>query len=315
MGTIALKIDVDTYRGTLEGVPRLAAALERAGARATFLFSVGPDHTGRAIKRVFRRGFLRKVRRTSVAQHYGIKTLMYGVLLPGPHIGRRCGDVMRDIARRGFEVGVHTYDHFMWQDGVVRASEPWTRRQLMLAREEFIRVFERAPETHGAAGWQVNDSVPGLERELGFRYVSDTRGVGPFMPVVAGEEVPVPQLPTTLPTLDELIGREDLEGVDPVERLLALTQEGEDQVLTLHAELEGGAYLEGFERLLGAWRAQGINLTDLGAYAKTLDPSRLPRCEILSGTVEGRSGTLAVQGHKLARGWRGTESASENPTP
>lgn len=296
MGTIALKIDVDTYRGTREGVPRLVAALERAGARATFLFSVGPDHTGRAIKRVFRRGFLGKVRRTSVAQHYGVTTLLYGVLLPGPHIGRRCGEVMREVGRRGFEVGVHTYDHIKWQDGVARAGEAWTRRQFVLAREEFIRVFDRAPETHGAAGWQVNGCVPGLERELGFRYASDTRGTGPFMPVVDGVEVAVPQLPTTLPTLDELIGREDLGGVDPVEHLLALTEKGGDQVFTLHAELEGGAYLKGFERLLGAWRGQGFELTDLGPYARGLDSARLPRCPIVSGTVEGRSGSLAVQG-------------------
>jgi undecaprenyl phosphate-alpha-L-ara4FN deformylase len=296
MGTIALKIDVDTYRGTREGVPRLAAALERAGARATFLFSVGPDHTGRAIKRVFRRGFLGKVRRTSVAQHYGIRTLLYGVLLPGPHIGRRCAKTMLEVAQRGFEVGVHTYDHIKWQDGVARASEPWTRRQLVLACEEFVRVFDRRPEVHGAAGWQVNASVPALERELGFRYASDTRGEGPFLPRVAGVEVEVPQLPTTLPTLDELIGREDLGGIDPVEYLLALTQDGRDQVFTLHAELEGGAYLEGFERLLRAWRSRGFALTDLGAYARTLEASRLPRCEIVPGTVAGRSGTLAVQG-------------------
>lgn len=300
MGTIALKIDVDTYRGTRDGVPRLAAALERAGALATFLFSVGPDHTGRAIKRVFRRGFLGKVRRTSVAQHYGLETLLYGVLLPGPHIGRRCGKIMREVAQRGFETGVHTYDHIKWQDGVARASEPWTRRQLVLAREEFVRVFDRQPEAHGAAGWQVNGSVPALERELGFRYASDTRGTCPFMPVVAGAEVPVPQLPTTLPTLDELIGREDLGGTDPVEHLLTLTEEGGDQVFTLHAELEGGAYLQSFERLLHAWRSRGFNLTDLRSYARSLDLPRLPRCAIVSGTVDGRSGTLAVQGQRVS---------------
>jgi undecaprenyl phosphate-alpha-L-ara4FN deformylase len=299
MPTIALKIDVDTYRGTREGVPRLAATLERAGAGATFLFSVGPDHTGRAIKRVFRRGFLGKVRRTSVTQHYGVKTLLYGVLLPGPHIGRRCGEVMREVARRGFEAGVHTYDHIKWQDGVARASEPWTRQQLVLAREEFIRVFDRPPEAHGAAGWQVNGSVPGLERELGFRYASDTRGTCPFVPMVGGREVAVPQLPTTLPTLDELIGREDLGGMDPVNHLLALTRDGRDQVFTLHAELEGGAYLEGFQRLLAAWRARGFDLADLGTYARGLDHSRLPRCEIVSGMVAGRSGSLAVQGASL----------------
>jgi peptidoglycan/xylan/chitin deacetylase (PgdA/CDA1 family) len=200
------------------------------------------------------------------------------------------------MARRGLEVGVHTYDHIKWQDGVSRASEPWTRRQLALARDEFIRVFDHAPEVHGAAGWQMNRNVPELERELGFRYASDTRGVSPFMPVVDGREIPVPQLPTTLPTLDELIGREDLGGVDPVEHLLALTADGKDQVYTLHAELEGGAYLAAFERLLGAWRARGFALTDLRSYASALDLSRLPRCAIVSGAVEGRSGTLAAQG-------------------
>ncbi|HTX05478.1 MAG TPA: polysaccharide deacetylase family protein [Steroidobacteraceae bacterium] len=301
MGTITLKIDVDTYRGTREGVPRLAAVLERTGARATFLFSVGPDHTGRAIKRVFRPGFLGKVRRTSVRQHYGIRTLLYGVLLPGPHIARRCGPIMKEIAQRGFEVGVHTYDHIKWQDGVAQASEPWTRRQLVLAREEFIRVFDRAPEVHGAAGWQVNRHVPKLEGELGFRYAADTRGSCPFMPVVGGREVAIPQLPTTLPTLDELIGREDLGGLDPVEHLLALTEAGGDQLFTLHAELEGGAYLQGFERLLQAWRARGFELTDLGAYARSLDPARLPRCPIVSGTVAGRSGTLAIQGQSVSQ--------------
>ncbi len=297
MTTVALKIDVDTYRGTREGVPRLAQVLTRVGAGATFLFSVGPDHTGRAIKRVFRPGFMGKVKRTSVVEHYGIKTLMYGVLLPGPHIGKRCRSFMHDIARGGFEVGVHTYDHIKWQDGVASANEPWTRRELTLALDEFVEIFGRRPAVHGAAGWQVNAYVPGLEEELGFRYASDTRGVGPFIPVVDGSEVAVPQLPTTLPTLDELIGRPDLEGVDPVDHLLALTEaEPErDHVFTLHAELEGGAYLESFERLLRTWRTRGLHLTDLATYAGTLDFNKLPRCRIVAGTVPGRSGVLASQ--------------------
>lgn len=299
MATIALKIDVDTFRGTREGVPRLAQLLTRVGARATFLFSVGPDHTGRAIKRVFRPGFMGKVKRTSVVEHYGLKTLMYGVLLPGPHIGRGCREVMQQIARNGFEVGVHTYDHIKWQDGVAAASASWTRRELTLALEEFLQVFERHPLVHGAAGWQVNEHVPTLEQELGFRYASDTRGVCPFVPVVEGAEVAVPQLPTTLPTLDELIGRPDLAGVDPVDHLLALTARDaqRDHVFTLHAELEGGAYLQSFERLLRTWRARGVHLTDLATYAGTLDVKKLPRCRIVEGSVPGRSGVLASQAH------------------
>jgi undecaprenyl phosphate-alpha-L-ara4FN deformylase len=299
MARIALKIDVDTYRGTREGVPRLADLLGRLEARATFLFSLGPDHTGRAIKRAFRRGFVGKVRRTSVLEHYGLRTLLYGTLLPGPHIGKRCGATMRGIARHGFEVGVHTHDHVRWQDGVASADESWTRRQLQLAQDQFVEIFARPAEVHGAAGWQVNSFVPALERALGFRYASDVRGTGPFMPVVAGAEIAVPQLPTTLPTLDELVGREDLGHGDPTEHLLAITaaQPGRDQVFTLHAELEGGAYLASFERLLQGWRRQAFEITDLRTLAGSLDLAHLPRCGIYAGEVPGRSGTLACQGH------------------
>jgi undecaprenyl phosphate-alpha-L-ara4FN deformylase len=294
---IALKIDVDTYRGTREGAPRLADLLTRLGVPATFLFSLGPDHTGRAIRRAFRRGFLGKVKRTSVVGHYGVKTLLYGVLLPGPHIGRRCSAQLQDIARRGFEVGVHCFDHVRWQDGVARASEPWTRRELTLARDQFAEIFGRPPAVHGAAGWQVNRHVPTLERELGFRYASDTRGTGPFLPAGDQGTVTIPQLPTTLPTLDELIGRTDLQGLDPVDHLLAVTAGAptRDHVFTLHAELEGGAYLPSFERLLRGWQQRGVRLTDLAAYAAQLDVARLPHCSIVAGTVEGRSGTLALQ--------------------
>jgi peptidoglycan/xylan/chitin deacetylase (PgdA/CDA1 family) len=294
---IALKIDVDTYRGTREGALRLADLLGRLGVPATFLFSLGPDHTGRAIRRAFRRGFLGKVKRTSVVEHYGVKTLLYGVLLPGPHIGRTCAAQMRDIAGRGFEVGVHTWDHVRWQDGVARASEPWTRRELTLARDQFMEVFGRAPLVHGAAGWQMNRYLPALQQELGFRYASDTRGRGPFLPLLEHGAGTVPQLPTTLPTLDELIGREDLQGADPVDHLLAVTaaSASREHVFTLHAELEGGKYLGSFERLLRAWQQRGAQLTDLATYVATLDVRGLARCSIVDGTVEGRSGTLALQ--------------------
>src|SRR6202161_3346165 len=124
---IGLKVDVDTLRGTREGVPRLTALLKKLGVDATFYFSVGPDHTGRAMRRVFRKGFAQKVARTSVLKHYGLKTLLYGVLLPGPDIGREAGAVMRGVHERGFEVGLHTYDHVRWQDGVADATEEWTR--------------------------------------------------------------------------------------------------------------------------------------------------------------------------------------------
>ena len=68
---LALKVDVDTDRGTREGVPNLVADFEEFAVPACFLFSLGPDQTGRAITRVFRPGFFQKVSRTSVDREPG----------------------------------------------------------------------------------------------------------------------------------------------------------------------------------------------------------------------------------------------------
>jgi undecaprenyl phosphate-alpha-L-ara4FN deformylase len=294
---IALKIDVDTLRGTREGVPALVSALQRAGAGATFLFSLGPDHTGRAIRRVFRPGFLSKVSRTSVLAHYGLRTLMYGTLLPGPDIARRAGAQMREVRDEGFEVGVHCYDHVAWQDQLLSRDAEWAARQMRRSVAKFEEVFAVAPRVHGAAGWQMNDSTLALEEQLGFSYASDTRGEAPFMPVISGRRGRVPQLPTTLPTLDELIGLDGLTDKNVHAALLERTRTGSyaSQVFTLHAELEGMKLLPVLERLLRGWRSQGHELVSLAALCASLDIAALPACKVFAGSVPGRSGTLACQ--------------------
>ena len=294
---IALKVDVDTLRGTREGVPALVRALRQAGAGATFLFSLGPDHTGRAIRRVFRPGFLSKVSRTSVLEHYGWRTLLYGTLLPGPDIGRRGGDEMRAVRDAGFEVGVHCYDHIAWQDFVAARSPEWTAQQMQRAVERFQAVFGSMPRVHGAAGWQMNAAALELEEQLGFAYASDTRGQGPFLPLVAGRRGRVPQLPTTLPTLDELIGLDGISADNVHQSLLARTRGATQpsQVFTLHAELEGMKLLPVLNRLLDGWQSQGHELVSLDTLCDTLDVATLPVCAVVAGTVAGRSGTLACQ--------------------
>jgi peptidoglycan/xylan/chitin deacetylase (PgdA/CDA1 family) len=301
---LALKIDVDTLRGTREGVPALIEALTRADARATFLFSLGPDRTGRAIRRAFRPGFFGKVARTSVLDHYGLKTLLYGTLLPAPDIARRAAMQMRAARDAGHEVGVHCFDHTAWQDLLARRDAHWAHRQMQRAVERFIELFGVAPAVHGAAGWQVSEAALLAEEALGFQYASDTRGTAPFVPWIDGRRGRCPQLPTTLPTLDELIGLEGVTGATVHARLLQLTGEGSAtaqachrlQVFTLHAELEGMKLLNSFERLLAGWRAQGYALVSLAQALASLDLERLPAARIETGSIAGRSGTLALQG-------------------
>jgi peptidoglycan/xylan/chitin deacetylase (PgdA/CDA1 family) len=294
MGRIALKVDVDTLRGTQEGVPRLLRLFGRHGIAATFLFSLGPDHTGWALRRVFRPGFLSKVSRTSVLQHYGLRTLMYGVLLPAPDIGRRAAGPMRDALHAGHECGLHTWDHVLWHDNVRQRDEAWTRRQMALAWQRFGDVFGQAPATHGAAGWQMNEHALRQIDDWGLPYASDGRGSGPYRPLVQGRALRHVQWPTSLPTFDELVGTEGITADDVHQAVLRRTATDADHVFTLHAELEGGLFEPAFDALLAGWRAQGHDLGTLAALHATLGPAPLPQRPLSWGQVPGRSGELVL---------------------
>jgi peptidoglycan/xylan/chitin deacetylase (PgdA/CDA1 family) len=138
-------------------------------------------------------------------------------------------------------------------------------------------------------------------QRLGFDYCSDTRGRCPFIPVWRAEIVACPQLPTTLPTLDELIGTNGITKDNVVEHILGLTQErpSAGHVYTLHAELEGGKFAPAFETMLAGWKSQGYELVSLRSMAEALDLKSLPRNEIAIGSVPGRSGSLATQGKEF----------------
>lgn len=312
MPSLVLKIDVDTFRGTREGVPNLARLLQRYEANASFLFSLGPDHTGRALRRVFRPGFFQKVSRTSVVEHYGIKTLMYGVLLPGPDIGKECASEIRAIRDAGFECGIHTWDHVLWQDNVRNAEREWTASLMRKAYDRFCDILGAPPETHGAAGWQMNEHAFAQLDEFGFAYASDGRclltpagrlandSAGPHRLRIGERTLSCVQLPTTLPTLDELlgcrVGQTVLDTENIADFLLGLTKSPRDHVYTLHAELEGQKLLPIFERLLKGWQAQGYDLISMQAYHRSLDLPTLPVRPLRWGELPGRSGELILDG-------------------
>jgi len=108
-----------------------------------------------------------------------------------------------------------------------------------------------------------------------------------------------PQLPTTLPTLDELVGVDGTTVDGAIDRVLDLSATppaSGAHVYTLHAELEGQQFRGPFMRLVDTWRQRGVEVGTMARLAAGLDRSRLPRHEVRMAEIEGRSGALALQG-------------------
>jgi undecaprenyl phosphate-alpha-L-ara4FN deformylase len=288
---LALKVDVDTRIGLREGVPRMLALLGRYGIRASFFVSFGPDHSGRAIRRIWRPSFMLKMLRTNPFRLYGVKTLLSGTLLPSKPIGDENPEALRAIVDAGHELGIHGYDHVFWQDRLEKLSETDIEAELERSVHAYERILGTRPRATAAPGWRCTQASLAVQDRLGFDYASDARGAAPFYPSAGGRIFNTLQIPTTLPTLDELIGREARLN----DALLASLRDGLN-VHTVHAEVEGRPYLPLFEELLQEIRRRSIETVLLRDVAASVAAkAELPARAVTRGSVPGRSGWVACE--------------------
>jgi len=292
-GPIALKIDVDTYVGMRDGVPAIADVLERRGLRASFFVSCGPDHSGRAIRRIFKRGFVGKMLRTNAPTLYGWRTLLYGTLLPGPQIARSFPDLMRRLAAAGHEVGVHGYDHVYWHDRLAQLPLSAVEAELQRGLAVYREIMGADARSFAAPGWQCTEASLVAIEAAGLRYHSDTRGTAPYLPVAGGRRFRTPEIPTTWPTLDEVFGR-----VGSDAGTLNDFYRGQLQprlnVHTIHAEVEGMRHRDLFAALLDAL-LPAVRFVRLVDVAEQLSLDALPRGRVVARPIAGRAGTVATQ--------------------
>lgn len=291
---VALKVDVDTYHGLATGLPRLLEVFGRRRVPVSVFVAMGPDHSGRAVRRFFtQKGFARKMFRGGALRLYGLRTALYGTLLPGPEIARSFPQLLRRVVAEGHELGLHGYDHVYWHDRVVSLPESRVAAEIDRALAVFREIIGADPDGFAAPGWQCSAaSLACLDRGP-FIYHSSTRGARPYRPRIDGVQGRLPEIPTTGPTLDELLGL-GFRADAALEGMRRSLSEDELSVLTVHAEVEGGPCLDLFTALLDRLRPT-TRFERLGDVARTLDLSRLPVVPVVQGARPGRAGTVSCQ--------------------
>jgi undecaprenyl phosphate-alpha-L-ara4FN deformylase len=288
-----LRIDVDTFRGTKLGVPSLCKLLKSHGIKATFFFSVGPDNMGRHLWRLLKPQFLLKMLRSKAASLYGWDIIFMGTFWQGPIIAEKLRHVIKTAHDDGHEIGLHAWDHYRWQAKIDAMDSESMRTSLSQGINILTEITGETPSCSAVPGWKCNDKVLIEKSGFPFIYNSDCRGASIFYPVVGGKKIAQPQIPTTLPTYDELIGRDGITNDNYNDHVISLMKPDRLNVLTIHAEAEGIACLDIFHDFLDKARNSGIKFVPLSKLLA--NSSEIPCAKIQQCDIPGREGWLACQ--------------------
>jgi undecaprenyl phosphate-alpha-L-ara4FN deformylase len=287
---VGLRVDVDTYRGTRHGIPRLLDILNRHQINASFFFSVGPDNMGRHLWRLFHPSFLHKMFRSNAGSLYGYDILLKGTIWPGPNIAEKLSHLIRQTYHAGHEIGLHAWDHHKWQTQVERMSPEQLYHEIDLAYQALAKIIGHGPRCSAVAGWRCTRATLTEKSKFPFHYNSDCRGKSIFVP----ETGQAPQIPVTLPTYDELIGRRGITKENYNQTILEQIRPNQLNVYTIHAESEGIACAALFERFLTEAEAHNIRFVPLGKLLPQ-DIATLPVDQIYNKEMNGRQGWLSYQ--------------------
>ncbi len=293
--SIGLRIDVDTFRGARDGIPRLMRILREREIQATWYMTLGPDNMGRHLWRLLKPAFAKKMLRSGAPSLYGWEIVLRGTMWPGPVIGESLAAALRLPDEEGHEVGVHAWDHHRWQVGLDSLSDEALDQELSRAKQAFASIYGREAQTAASPGWRCADRVLRLPSSKSFAYRSDCRGpAAAFRPVVEGRVMDQPQVPVDLPTYDEGVGGVRVDDEAWNDSLLKRIADGNPHVLTIHAEAEGGVKAALFESFLDRALAEGHLFEPLRDWLGRHGVHG--EAPIVKGSVPGREGWLAMTG-------------------
>jgi undecaprenyl phosphate-alpha-L-ara4FN deformylase len=187
-------------------------------------------------------------------------------------------------------------------------NENQVRFELHKAQEEFKHVFGITAKAFASPGWLASFFSLKSYDDHNLLYASDCRGKTVFYPTLDykgyKKTFQTLQIPTTFPTLDELLNSKffdlknnleyDLEKI--IDNYVNSFKENQLNILTIHAEFEGMAFYDLFKALVQKAQAQGVQFVPLEEIAKDIlrKKSVIPILEVKQAYIDGRSSSVTV---------------------
>jgi len=172
------------------------------------------------------------------------------------------------------------------------------------AHAEYLRLFGHPARMSAAPGWAANARSLEVQEERALLFTSDTRVGAPFFPAAGGRVFRTLEIPTTLPTLDEVLAWPHTASDDARRRLYRTSIHAAqgDAVHTIHTEVEGGPHAVLFAGILDDWRSDGVAFVLLSEIAREVlgGHAPVPERPLAKTRLPGRGGSVATGWPELA---------------
>ncbi len=282
MPFVALKIEVRSSVGMQSGLPAILQLLESMNIQATIALSHGPDRCGKRFSE-------RKAMRASgfpFSARYGWSSVLKGRLLPSGKLRLPSKETLDGWSEIGHELIAGSHDPLRWQQRCMKAGAPESIEQFEANFKPFAGSLTSPINAMSSTTGHANRAIIRLEQNRGLLYGSDCAGSHPFWPVWDGEVIRCPQLPVTLPTLENLVAETKIPEQEIAtslsQRILKAPQK--DQLFLIQADYEGTRFLPLLEMVLKQLKADGIELGTCKSWLERIEISKLPYHEITQGT-------------------------------
>lgn len=186
------RVDIDTIKGFIHGVPRLLAVFNNVGIKATFALTTGPDRSLFNIVNLFPPlakyfGINRKISgKDNWKKHFPgiINRINSSQIHRGPFFTNPFDRelfikadkehmIVKNIQRQGHEVILHGYDHFLWANCLENLTQAEQETLLIRGIKEFRKITRKKPKGFAAPAFNITPSLLPLLKEKGFKYCSN----------------------------------------------------------------------------------------------------------------------------------------------
>lgn len=174
---IALRFDIDTYKGLIERTPHVLGLLEKHGFKATFFCVMGYEANLIDIMRL--RIFFKnkqKKGKINIGKKGGIFALAKTALFP-KGVAIKNGSYLEMIKNKGHEIQPHGWKHITWQRDLENLN---VEEEFNKINNVYMKIFNTKPKGFAAPGRSTTQKSLEMYDKLNLLYSGDMDGHAPF---------------------------------------------------------------------------------------------------------------------------------------